>query len=280
MQSDPDYRAEVEQTFLRMVQMQIPVVENVSFTFLLENVSVALREQLVRHRIGVRVGERVGFDLAPTLQDSTFWAQSMRILSMASFADREGYDVPDSIRLSNRSIERTDGRVQTPLEYYEIVMREIQRAYNRLVEAGIPMEDARNVIPLGATHRITWTLNLGALLHILGKRGCWILQLGLWEPLIRGIVERLAEEVHPIFRELVCPPCIGRGTDEFNECHFAHDNERRLRGDDALPPCSLWLNKTGNSWVAENDTLEDDYLRKVREYESLWRRDPNTGIRK
>ena len=228
-----EHTAEARELFEKILNSGIPVAENISFTFLLEGVSISLREQLVRHRIGVKAGERLGVDFIPDLADSTWWAQSMRILDMGLFFEDDRYIIADTIRENPQA-----------LIIYEQQMSDAEDAYNDLLNQGIPKEDARDVIPLGATHRLTWTLNLAALKHIVGKRGCWILQLGLWKPVILGMIEELATKIDPIFRNLVQPPCMNKGA--FTECKFKLDNERRLAGEDEIPPCALYLVEHAN----------------------------------
>lgn len=263
---------QVFEVFQKVIDSKIPVAENIQFVFILENVSISFREQMVRHRIGVKVGERLGIDIAPNLADSTWWSQSMRILDMGKFADEGRYRMPEGL---------------TPDQEREFhaVMVGAQDAYNRLVSAGVKNEEAREVIPLGATHTISWALNLTSLQHIIGKRGCQILQLGLWEPIIRGMVEELATKVHPYFRNLINPPCV-KG-DKFTGCIFKLDNERRLSGEDPLPPCTLYI---GCEADEENrrkfiDGAKYPEMQMVRfdkaalEYRNLWGRNPFTGKR-
>jgi len=300
--------------FRKIMAAGIPVAENVSFTFALHHVSISLREQLVRHRVGVKVGDRVGIDHAPNLADSTFWAQSMRILDMGTFAEEGRYALPDSVVKAQIEWERQGGaRVSGPQVDYEKAMRYAENSYEALKSHGVPLEDARNVIPLAATSTIVWTLNLASLLHIVGKRGCWILQLGLWEPVIRGMVEALAEEIHPVFREIISPPCISG--DCFNGCKFKLDNERRVVGEDEIPPCSLYLKQHGDEarGVADaqnvlanvndakpsayscvgksagtevwevfglgNDRKASRFAKMREDYSNLWGRDPFSGER-
>jgi hypothetical protein len=184
-------------------------------------------------------------------------------------------------------------------------MANAQAAYNDLVIDGVPREDARNVIPLGAGHRIVWKLNLGTLMHVVGHRGCWILQLGFWGPIIKGMIEALATEIHPSFRDLISPPCM-KG-DKFTGCNYVLDNEKRLFGEDPLPPCSLWIGSDGQQvedllanhdedahdglWVdrgcksygdrfqAPTDRENDVFEGMQQDYGNLWGRDPWTGVR-
>lgn len=267
---------EIETLFKAVIAQRIPIGEHVDFVFMLENVSVSWREQAVRHRIGVEISpERLGIDLIPNLAESSFWSQSMRIQDMGRFADSGAYRLPATIK-------------GTPLEVdYHDTMNTIQQMYKRLVLAGVPMEDARELIPLGAQHRISWKLNIGALQHIIGKRGCWILQLGIWGPVIMGMVEELATKVHPVFRDLVCPPCIQTDTDKdhpYKGCIYMEECRRRLTGDDKLPPCPLHLNyetehdphfefKNGKMKVP----MLAQMIERAEQYRKFWGRDPYTG---
>jgi len=132
------------------------------------------------------------------------------------------------------------GKVESAAIIYRDAMEKAAAAYTALVALDVPREDARNVIPLGATHRIVWKLNLSAIKHIVGKRSCWILQLGLWKPIIQGMISELCK-LNPAFRQLATPPCIQKN--EFSKCLFCENNSARIEGDiDPLPPCPLYLN--------------------------------------
>ena len=280
--------------FQKILASKIPVSQMIDFVFLLEDVSISFREQMVRHKIGTKVGDKVGVDTVPDLTDSTWWSQSMRVLDMGDFAANDAYFVPDSVASRPEA-----------LAHYVDAMCGTAEAYKTLVEMGVPREDARNVIPLGAGHRIVWKLNLGTLMHVVGHRGCWILQLGFWGPIIKGMIEALATRIHPSFRDLISPPCM-KG-DKFTGCAFALDNEKRLFGEDPLPPCSLWIGSdehhvadllangdtTKDSWgdvgcdssgggerfMAPNSGEQAVFHQMQTEYGDLWGRCPCTGIR-
>ena len=241
---------EVERIFKALIASDISVIQNIHFTFKITNMSIALREQLVRHRIGVNLDGRVGADYIPDLTDDGIWIQSMRVLDMGKFYDNNAYELPDSILKNEQAVA-----------LYKECLRFAQKTYATLCEHGIPREDARLVVPLACQHDMFWTLNLGALCHILRKRGCWIPQYGLWRPIIVGIVNELATKIHPVFRTLTQPPCVNNG--KFNKCHFPEDIARRLDHSDPLPPCPLachgdelinWSNNVGTvNQVTEAD---------------------------
>lgn len=239
IRDSPELRKKANSLFWEVIHQKIPVGEHVAFVFVLEGVSVSFREQMVRHRIGLKVGDNFGVDIVPDLASSSWWSQSMRIQDMGQFATKGMYRAPESLQAA-RSIHIGNGDSMTAESYFKMTMETIQRAYNELVRAGVPMEDAREVIPLGAQHRISWALNLQTLLHVLGKRGCWILQLGLWGPIIEGMVNALAETVDESFRGLLAPPCIN-SQDKFTDCLYPVENHRRIDERDAHPVCPLYV---------------------------------------
>lgn len=263
---------ELKQLFIDLYTQEVPVIENVSFTFILEGVSISFREQMVRHRVGVRVGDQLGVDMVPTLSESSWWSQSMRIMDMGRFARDQRYRVPQTV--SNHKYKDAE-------RIYHQTMIQIEDAYNALVRMGIPMEDARDLIPLGATHRISWTLNLRALKHTIGKRSCWILQASLWHEVIAQMIDELRTKVHPLFALLSNPPCIETSKDDFKACVFVHENERRMDGRDRLPPCPLWLTREcrrdlDSAVDRQKVPMMEQMRARAEQYRQFWRHDPYT----
>lgn len=276
---------EIQKLFRAVIAQRIPIGEHVDFVFMIENVSVSWREQAVRHRIGTKPSpERVGIDhvhldVIPDLADSSWWSQSMRIQDMSRFAEREAYRLPQTV------IDAGDDAVLM----FKSAMSSVASSYRKLVEMGVPMEDARELIPLGAQHRISWKLNIGALQHIAAKRGCWILQLGIWGPVIMGMIKELTTKVHPIFSELVTPPCLNGDT--YNGCVFQEEVRRRYSGDDKLPPCPLHFHHEVARGTDGSDTykpavqelfsvpMADTMRSRAEDYRTFWGRDPYTGKR-
>ncbi len=283
-------REEVEKLFRAVIAQHIPIGEHCDFVFMLENISVSWREQAVRHRIGTlaspeRVGSDFVFDAIPNLADSSWWSQSMRIQDMGKFATNREYRIPETI-LKHEDADHM-------LWMYEDAMQHIQFVYNELVAKGIPMEDARELMPLGAQHRMSWKLNISSLQHIFAKRGCQILQLGIWGPVIMSMIEELATKVHPIFSELVSPPCV-KG-DKYTGCVYQEEVRRRYTQDDKLPPCSLHYGQEMTT-PGEGDSHDryanhalsglpgappqpEAMIERAKQYEAFWNRNPWTGKR-
>jgi len=258
----------------------VPVVEAVSFNFIIENASIGWREQMVRHRVGTKPDVRVGadwitVDTIPEVADMSAWSQSMRLLDMSTFAsERSAFRTPDTvIAMGPDAVLRWRKDMET-----------IEAMYARWASSGLPLEDARDLIPLGATSRLSWTLNLRTLQHIVGKRGCTILQLGYWGPIINGIISQLTTHIHPCFGRLVTPPCM-KGT-KYTGCIFPEDIQRRFDGrDHNLPVCPLFLGRESSPLADQaraaykNGTIrlmfdiEEEAMRRA----IFWGRDPYTG---
>ncbi len=259
----------------------VPVVEAVSFNFIIENASISWREQMVRHRVGTKPDSRVGVDWQSLdvtdvgdVADMSAWSQSMRLLDMSRFATERRYRTPDDIR----------HRGPDACEEWHNDMVAIERMYAKWAGRGIPLEDSRELIPLGATSRLSWTVNLRTLQHIVGKRGCTILQLGLWGPIINGMINEMATKVHPVFRQLVTPPCM-KGT-KYIGCIFPEDNARRLDGrDHNLPTCPLFIGRDDSDTGKEarkqyeggHIRLKDEVDAEAERRKAFWHRNPWTG---
>lgn len=265
-----DFAKEVDELFMKIIRQEIPVSENIEFIFMINDDSISHREQMVRHRIGHKHGDNFGVDIIPDDSKSSYWSQSMRILDMSQFFNEGRFLVPDSIA-DNEEAEKA----------YLFTLGVIQECYSDMVNKfHIPFEDARNIMPLASTMDISWKLSLQSLLHVLGKRSCWILQLGLWEPIITGMIEEICKWIHPMFREIILPPCFSEG--EFKECVYKLENERRVSGEDALCVCPLYLG-TQETYPANLTELSEEHLNETAErgekYQKLWGRNIWTGAK-
>jgi len=249
-------RAEVEM----ILAESIPVVENLNFVFHLQGIPISLREQLVRHRLGTKLDPRVGIDIipepiqglladgdlqhmdqVPNFHDSSWWAQTSRVVPFDTFYDEGRYIVPESLKGKQVQIAHHPGCEPLTIdaeEYYRNTMASLQEAYRALQKAGVHIEDCRQLVPVGATGDITWSVNLAAMIHILGKRSSWVSQAGLWEPVIMGMRKCLVE-VDPLFAVVGLPKCIKKG--KYVGCPVAGTNVERIQGTDGMPPCPLWV---------------------------------------
>lgn len=245
--------------FKKAVHSGLPLTEMLNFVFNLWDVTIVLREQMVRHRIGVKYGDDFMMETFGDVHDSTWWSQSMRFQSMATFACDDHYEIPTTIRIAGKT-----GRFRETMRY-------IQDAYKEFIEAGVPPQDARYVIPLGATHCIAWSVNLKALIHICKKRSCWMAQTPVWQPIVDGIITELTDKIDPIFHEISKPPCYKGGKLDGSLCPFAPENTARISNNDPEPPCPIEMSCRGipyNSPYYKRG--HPDMLKRIPQYEKLW----------
>ena len=119
--------------------------EHLSFTFGIEGVSRTLTHQLVRHRI------------------ASYSQKSQRYVNEKEFE----YITPPSIQANDEA-----------LGCYEAVMKMLNNAYGKLVDLGIPKEDARYVLPNACETKIIVTMNARSLFNFFNHRCCMRAQ---WE---------------------------------------------------------------------------------------------------
>ena len=167
---------ETESKMLKLVEFLIKskhlsTLEHCSMTFAVSGVSRTLLAQYSRHRIGV-----------------SLTVQSQRYVS-------EGTEKNQG-KLFDFVTPPTIAGGPAKLAAYRKAMENSQASYDELVAAGVPMEDARFVLPGGICTNFVTTLNLRSLLDVYEKR---VLVRGAqWE--VRDMVARMGElivEVEP-----------------------------------------------------------------------------------
>jgi len=135
-------------------------LEHATYTFAIDGVSRALTHQLVRHRI------------------ASFNQQSQRYVTYSGEPEivlpQTIADDPEALSSFNKAID---------VAY---------SSYARLVEAGIPAEDARYVLPNACASKVVVTMNIRELLHFFELRCCNRAQ---WE--IRELARIMLELVRP-----------------------------------------------------------------------------------
>lgn len=135
-------------------------LEHASYTFAIDGVSRALTHQLVRHRI------------------ASFNQQSQRYVKFKNGLDtvKPGSvaENPEAEAIFNEAIEQAVS------------------AYVKLLDLGIPAEDARYLLPNAAETKIVVTMNVRELLHFFELRCCNRAQ---WE--IRELAHKMLELARP-----------------------------------------------------------------------------------
>ena len=88
---------------------------------------------------------------------------------------------PTRLQASTRYINYEDLKVYAPdsikkdeklIELYVSTIEEIQDCYKKLLEAGIPKEDAANILPLGMSSKMVFRTNLRQLIDMSHQRLC------------------------------------------------------------------------------------------------------------
>ena len=149
------------------------VLEHSVYTFSIEGISRVASHQLVRHRI------------------ASYTQMSHRFAKPID----EYYQpvVPPSAEKRNK-------------ELIEQAYRQAYESYYKLLESGVPEEDARYVLPNGVNTNIVVTMNARELYHFFSLRLCSRAQ---WE--IRAVAWKMLEEVkkvHPRLFKYAGPSCI------------------------------------------------------------------------
>lgn len=171
----------VEKLIRKIVRMgHHSVLEHVSFTFGIEGISRATSHQLVRHRL------------------ASYSQQSQRYVV---FKDSVNYITPQTIEQNKEA-----------LQVFRKITDECFKSYQTLIKLGVPVEDARYVLPNASETRIMVTMNTRELLHFLKLRGCRRAQ---WE--IRALAMEMlsiVKGIAPIIFEKAGPGCLTGGCTE------------------------------------------------------------------
>ena len=158
------------------------VLEHAVFTFKVEGLSRAALAQLTRHRL------------------ASFDVQSQRYVKL----DNPELVLPDSIRKSELSADAI------------YCMMQSMDMYRKLLDAGVPAEDARYVTPQAVPTELVMTMNARELLHFFSLRTCNRAQ---WE--IREMADRMLQKCREVSPEIfgqAGPGCVTGRCPEKRPC--------------------------------------------------------------
>lgn len=177
------YLHEIQQTKLKMP------LEAVSLHFMLENVTRGFTHQLVRQRTAAYAQESMRFAVVEDMTQAVALPPSL-----ARYNDQE---------LAEEALERkrSDARYaafggpkdETERRFWvwTDAVERVGRAYTNLVEAGMPAEDARGLMPTNIVTRVHYITNLRGLLDHAGNRLCTQAQFE-WRLVFMGIAKAIA----------------------------------------------------------------------------------------
>lgn len=150
------------------------VLEHANFTFGVEGVSRACSHQLVRHRL------------------ASYSQQSQRYVS---HVEPFTAVTPPSIASQPELAVK-----------YEALLTELHQHYRDFIDAGIPAEDARFVLPNAAATKIVITMNARELRHFFGLRCCRRAQWEIQEMATEML--KLIRRVSPLLFATAGPGCL------------------------------------------------------------------------
>ena len=159
------------------------ILEHVCYTFVLENVSRSFLAQITRHRMG---------SFTSASQHYTDYRDMPMVVSKTHRAEFEEslYFLGDS---------------DYALTAFEVAARD----YVQMIDIGVPIEEARQVLPNAAAVTIMWTVNARSLLNFFEQRLC---KRNVEEMQIVAQKVWLAVHNHwPEFAELCGPYCFPSG---------------------------------------------------------------------
>jgi thymidylate synthase (FAD) len=179
-----------EQKMLKLINRVISsghysTIEHIQVSFAISNVSRACTHQLVRHR------------------HMSFSQKSQRYVKEKGQFD---YIIPPTIE-RNPELKAK----------FQNFMAEISDKYQEFVEAGIPAEDARFVLPNATASSMVASLNLREMIHLANLRLCTRAQYE-----IRTMVKAMCDELiksEPWLKDYLVPKCVRLGyCDEDKSC--------------------------------------------------------------
>ncbi len=159
METMPEERVKSVLTTI-MKSGHFSTLEHASYTFAIDGVSRALTHQLVRHRL------------------ASFNQQSQRYVKFANGLETIK---PDTVAQNPEAEALFDEAIEFAKD-----------AYVKLLDMGIPAEDARYLLPNAAETKIVVTMNVRELLHFFEVRCCNRAQ---WE--IRDLAHKMLELARP-----------------------------------------------------------------------------------
>lgn len=181
--------ADDEEKMLKLISRVISsghysTIEHIQISFAISNVSRACTHQLVRHR------------------HMSFSQKSQRYVKEKGQFD---YIIPPTIEKNPELKEK-----------FEQFMSDISNKYQEFVEAGIPAEDARFVLPNATASSIVASLNLREMIHLANLRLCSRAQYE-----IRTLVKMMCDELskqEPWLKDYLVPKCVRLGFCDEDKC--------------------------------------------------------------
>ena len=171
-------------------------LEHASYTFAVEGVSRAPTHQLVRHRL------------------ASYNQQSQRYVK---FKEEPPIVRPASVDTNPEAAQAFDEAIDA-----------CWQAYDKLVQAGVPAEDARYILPNACETKIVVTMNIRELMHFFSNRCCnraqWEIREMAWQMLA------CCREAAPALFAHAGPACVsGPCPEGKNTCGKADEVRKKCK---------------------------------------------------
>jgi flavin-dependent thymidylate synthase len=162
-------------------------LEAVQFHFQIEGVTRSITHQMVRSRASFFAQESLRFAVP-----EGNWADEIPLPASLSGAKEQQEEYRQHmLRVSSGSAAPPTAKIRM-LDEWQDAMINAQNAYERLIEMGMPAEEARGVLPHDMPTRIHWVMDLRTLLAEAGKRTCTQAQFP-WRLIFAGMASALRE---------------------------------------------------------------------------------------
>ena len=200
-----------------------PSLESIYLLFNIRGISKVVSHQLVRHRIGVSIGQR------------TQRANSKEYLG--KFFEGQHYILPKSIV----NALADDDKWPDLDKKLNICFGGIQDLYNDLLKAGVSQDEARYIIPQASETSMNFKVMYNALMHVASQRLCTLMQEEMIE-VVRLMVQAV-KDYNEFLGEWLQPNCLLTGICNRNEnnqtekypkgiCHYTIDDTIPVRNKD------------------------------------------------
>lgn len=168
-----EYMAEMMKTKLKAP------LEAVKLHFMVEGVTRSFTHQMVRQRTAVYAQESLRFAVKEDMSEGVALPPSL----FGTAGDDDDLSMTDP-RFSTREQEMRDR--------WDDAIDNIDHAYNKLIEMGMPAEDARGLLPHNITTRLNYVTDLRALQDHAGNRLCTQAQFE-WRAFFTALISAMRE---------------------------------------------------------------------------------------
>jgi flavin-dependent thymidylate synthase len=137
-------------------------LEAVKLHFMIEGVDRAFTHQMVRQRTAVYAQESMRFAVLDDLLNGTTLPPSLWGTKASDPYDGDHYF----------GMDPEERKINSQREVWDSAIRHAQTAYQALIEAGMPAEEARGLLPHATATRLNYVTDLRALADHAGNRLC------------------------------------------------------------------------------------------------------------